>query len=609
MDFVQSNTHGPEYSWHKYWSRKPANVIGSYLEHLVPKGGSIVDPFSGSGVVLREGTKLGFNVRAFDVNPSAVAISEFMLSKIDRSHFISQAHSILEQVEAELGSLYLLNGKEIRFVVHHIVTKCSKCGIEITYEKDAFSNTGKKCPSCLSRLSFGLSAMIKTVVKEIVFKDGSQSQSETDLLAQEKLSTESEQVNFTFDLPFVDNRRTLTSSDRSTKDLFTKRNFWILSRVAELAHLESNSDVRNALLLIVTGSSAQASRLIASRGKLAGGGQAWTIPGFWVPPIHLESNPFTHMRSRLKKMESALKVLQEDRSSHGEGMISQIRAQDGLRDLIQSNQLADLVFLDPPYGDSVSFMEFSTIWNSFLAKPFRYIDDISVSDRTQQRMTMESYKLLLEEVCQLVSEVLKPNGVVLLTFNNQDLDAWKSIVGALQKVGFRAIDVKYQDPAVISTKSQLAINGSYIGDFYVTFSRSDSPLTDFEDARELLAKILAGSAKSRGGTISKGLAYRFALQAWLVENIDANQINLLDVLLKELFESNGKTFGLLTDENEVIPLVNAVQEISARFNLTDSRELNKFSQALTTELRFLGSPSVKEALLMIPSDEEFDQLW
>ena len=40
---------------------------------------------------------------------------------------------------------------------------------------------------------------------------------------------------------------------------------------------------------------AQCSRLIAYRNDLTTGGPAWTVPGFWVPPVHLETNPLPHI--------------------------------------------------------------------------------------------------------------------------------------------------------------------------------------------------------------------------------------------------------------------------------------------------------------------------
>ena len=58
---VFAQTHPPEYLLHKYWSRKPHNVLALFLSELLPRPGTVVDPFCGSGVLLREAARLGFS--------------------------------------------------------------------------------------------------------------------------------------------------------------------------------------------------------------------------------------------------------------------------------------------------------------------------------------------------------------------------------------------------------------------------------------------------------------------------------------------------------------------------------------------------------------------
>jgi 16S rRNA G966 N2-methylase RsmD/predicted nucleic-acid-binding Zn-ribbon protein len=609
MKYVKGRAHGPEYNWHKYWSRKPANVISAYLAELVPKKGFVVDPFSGSGVVTREATKLGFSAAAFDVNPIAVEISKFMISRLNRDSFVTKATQILEQVESELGDLYRYSEKEIRFLVHHVATACPKCGIENVYEKSIHGSNNKKCVNCQGKLSFGLTSMVKTYISEIHYSDGSDSNESAALEKQSQISNSKKYLGTTsFDMVFVDNKRTLTSREISTSEFFTPRNFLILSRVAELAHQVPNEEVKMALLLLVTGTSAQASRLIASRGKLSGGGQAWTIPGFWVPPIHLESNPFTHLKARLKKMNSALEEIQREQNYHGIGTVTKKSAQAGLKSLIDEGRHADLVFMDPPYGDSVSFLEFSAIWNAFLKRDFDYSEDISVSDRIQEPMNMAMYKGMLETICQLVSSALKPDGKVLLTFNNNSLEAWKAILGALQKANFKAVEATYQDPAVISSKSQKSLNGSYIGDFYVVFEKARNATVPFSSVRNDFEKFLKRMASARGGSLSHRLAYRLALNEWLLMNIDAEDISQLELLFSDLFEKLNGEIRLLGTPLDVPQVTDVILEIANQVGIDD--EYEKFASRVRIDLRSFGVPSIDEAIAIYEFHKtSSDQLW
>jgi len=79
IGFIKADTHTPEYLMHKYWARKPHNVISESISSLTTEGNIVIDPFCGSGVILREGALLGRNCYGFDLNPSAVLISSVLL--------------------------------------------------------------------------------------------------------------------------------------------------------------------------------------------------------------------------------------------------------------------------------------------------------------------------------------------------------------------------------------------------------------------------------------------------------------------------------------------------------------------------------------------------
>ena len=120
-------------------------------------------------------------------------------------------------------------------------------------------------------------------------------------------------------------------------------------------------------------------RLVACRNDLRSGGPAWTVPGFWVPPLHLETNPLPHLRVRLKKLCRGLSHL---RSLAGRGAAHRVHVGAAQALLADDGWLGDekaaVVFLDPPYGDSVPYLEFSALWNAFLGDLRRYVTDAGV---------------------------------------------------------------------------------------------------------------------------------------------------------------------------------------------------------------------------------------
>lgn len=557
LGYIKARTHGPEYSWHKYWSRKPANVISAYLKNLVPKNGIVIDPFCGSGVVLYEAKKLGINAIGMDVNPIARAISGFMTHPINADDFKNFALTILEELESQYGSKYrTLDNKTIRYLTHHVQVRCSNCSKVITFDPQIHGKNSKKCQNCGHKLSFGITNMIGTQIVDLVCVDASLSIEADEIVRQNQISSETFSSTRTFDKLLVNNKRTLTSNEYGVGSYFTARNFSILSEFAERAHSIKDESHRKALLLVLTASSAQASRLIASRGGLKGGGQAWTIPGFWIPPVHLESNPFIHLRARIEKLYSALLNLEQNLESKSNVTILAKSAQTALKELYEKGVKADLVFLDPPYGDSVAFLEFSAIWNAFLNEEVIYGDDISVSDRTDDPMTRTKYVEELTTIFGLVQKVLKPNGKALLTFNNISLDSWQGIIEAFQAAGLTPLEVNYQDPAVISSKSQKAIGGSYIGDFYVVYGRSESSPKKFEDFEDALTVYLYKVAGTRGGKVLYPLLQRYALEFWLENNLQAKDLNKIDQLIESNFSKEG--LYLVSKSNIIYPTLSQI---------------------------------------------------
>jgi hypothetical protein len=271
-----------------------------------------------------------------------------------------------------------------------------------------------------------------------------------------------------FDVPFPVNRRTLSFDGLTTRRLFTPRNFACLDFLAKAFHAIDDPHVRGAALVLLTSTVAQCSRLVASRNDLRTGGQAWTVPGFWVPPVHLETNPLAQIRTRLAKLVRGLADL---RSMAHRGPRAIAGSASDLLGSIEGRRAA-LVFLDPPYGDSVPYVEFSTLWNAFLGEAADPDADVAVTDRGDREAAWKRYEDALTSTAASVAERLAPDGSVVITFNNKDARAWKALLAATQAAGLFAERVEWLAPAVVPTKAQLAPTGSYIGDFYCVLRRA-----------------------------------------------------------------------------------------------------------------------------------------
>ena len=547
--FIKAETHTPEYLMHKYWARKPHNVISECIEKLSNEGDVVLDPFCGSGVTLREGGLLGRNCYGFDVNPIAVLISKVLVNPPNPEIFVDVFKGIYNDVIGRYGYLYKTKeGRVIKYLSHRIIVKC-ECGENVT-QADCIKD-GKKyiCPHCGCQLRFNLESLVDTEIFNVMVENDKSYVPDIEELERQKNFSKFYDESIiveSYIYIFPENRRILAFDGIKTSDFFTERNFCILSCFANEIWNIQDEKVKNCALLLLTSTVAQCSRLIANRNNLSTGGPAWSVPGFWVPQEHLEGNPFIHFAARLKKYEKALKKLTESPIT-GKSNVILGNSLDLLQKEEYSKLKGDIIFLDPPYGDSVPYTEFSNIWNSFLKSIPSSEEDISVSDRIDKNISWENYKKNLNEYMKCFSQHLTKKGKLLITFNNNDMRAWSSLISALQSNGFVCRSVFYQIPAVISSKAQMSIKSSYISDIYSVYTYSPEEKV----SRDLspLISYLCYIANSRGGIVSKIVLDREFIINWLKNNIDYNLLEKKDDILNSLFIYDKKECQFIIKES------------------------------------------------------------
>src|SRR5262249_45231002 len=225
-----------------------------------------------------------------------------------------------------------------------------------------------------------------------------------------------------FDRPLVHNARILAYPGMSTATLFTARNFSLLARFAKGIHdAEIPDQIKDVLLLVLSSAVASCSRLVAYRDNMQGGGPAWTVPGFWGPPLHLERNPLHHLIARFEKVQKGLQVLSRQ-TGPAQVTVYLDDSEYRLKRLQSSGTKVDYIFADPPYGDSVPFLEFCQIWNCWqrLVQP-DFAREVVVSDRKELVSDWQEYQQRLGRILQQCSAVLAEHGHLTLTFNNLEI--------------------------------------------------------------------------------------------------------------------------------------------------------------------------------------------
>jgi adenine-specific DNA methylase len=72
---ILAEAHDAMHVQHKYWSRKPVNVVRVHVEASTAPGDIVLDPFCGSGTTVSQAVILGRKVIGTDLNPVATFIT------------------------------------------------------------------------------------------------------------------------------------------------------------------------------------------------------------------------------------------------------------------------------------------------------------------------------------------------------------------------------------------------------------------------------------------------------------------------------------------------------------------------------------------------------
>ena len=481
--------HTPMYLMHKFWARKPHNVVSEYIQHYSGSGSIVLDPFCGSGVTAIESLKLGRKAVFTDVNPVATFIARTTLLPIDLSELEHEYVQIRNRVSATINALY--------------ETKCPKCGnaatiICLKWESETPSEIRNLlCPYC---------GMVRN--KKI---DGA------DLAKIGEI--ENMEIPYWYPkddrLYYSDGHPFLKKEKRNyIHELFTNRNLVALSILLNEIELMQNGHLKDVMKLAFSSMLPQTSKMVLWS---ATSRPSWKLHSYWVPPSNVELNVWDRFENRY---QSVLVGKEESCNAIGDSfkeaksfndlltgktaLISNQSAMDlSCKPLALPSESIDYVFTDPPYGGSVQYMELSTIFASWLrgkSNDQRFSLDFNeeVTINKSQNKDFDFYHKMLRASFEEVYRVLRSNCWLTVTFHNTEIRIYNSIIKAIVLSGFDLEKIVYQPPAKKGAKQQLQPYGSAIGDYYIRFRKPSKRLglpADSEIAEERYERIVVDAVK------------------------------------------------------------------------------------------------------------------
>jgi len=524
LGIVAAETWPARYKFHKYWGRKPANVVGQYVEFFSDPGDTVLDPFAGSGVTVIESARLQRRAIGFDLNPVAAKMTAAMLAPPSPQDFELAARRVSEQAFRTCGQLF--------------VTTCDSCGGDATLRSVGYIGAEARevryrCEACRR------SATHSPIARDLE-------------LAERQVSapddTPDDKILFGWEMQKLKRRGV-----QRWRDLFTSRNFAAAGELRKAILQEEDRPSRDWLMLTLTASLAQFTKMIADFSGDAGG-PSWKINCYWMPDKWQELNPLWYFENRVSKSLDSIRDLISAGAPFSMGSVDTTDS----RRMPLADASVDYIFTDPPYGgEGIQYGELSLLWGLWLGE--REALDAEVAFNPYRKLDQGHYASGLARVFAECFRVLKPGRWMTVTFANKDPVVWDSLMKACRGTGFSlvtAAPMKRSAPSLTETTMHTAPKA----DLVLSFLKPENPKADQPQHDPIMnysvdaAVLRMATAMQRDGVpvIPHDVFDRVTVDwfSWFYENgerPDAVQPTLARV------ESVLRQAGIQTQVNEVAP--------------------------------------------------------
>ncbi len=609
-----AKAHTHMYLMHKFWARKPHNVVAEYIKHYSKPGDIVFDPFCGSGPTPIESLKMERKAVAIDLDPIATFIVKNTIVPIDIDKIKTDYSEIEQKVKNEIENFYetkCVKCKANALILATIWDRDKNKPIEIRYYCKICNKRNKKEPD-----KKDLELLKEIEDMEIPY-----------WVPDRKLYYNSK--------PFMKKE-----INENIIDLYTKRNLIALSILYNSIEQIKNSKLKNLFKFAFTSMNHLASKMcpVAKPGGRGHWSELsatsfWALQSYWAPPIFMESNAWMLFENAINAKQGLIKGKIDSNKN-----IKELKEAKDFNDLNDSSNIfikthnalelekiipensVDYIFTDPPYGGAVQYFELSTLWASWLRIKLDFKNEITINKN--QDKDFEYYHRMLTAAFKQAYRVLKPGKFMTVTFHSTDIKVWTSIIKAVVLSGFDLEKIIYQPPARPSAKGLLQPYGSAVGDYYIRFEKplKEKKLSPEEISQERYERTVVECAKRILAERGEPTIYQHILNGIIVElksegALLSGKTNPEDVMKKylnkefilvDVLDENGKKIGQkwwLKDPRsipylELIPLEDRVEtaiidvlhrKVSVNFDDILQEIFIKFPNALTPETKSIRS--------------------
>lgn len=481
---LPSNRKGALYNAFPYPTKISPEAIAIFIACHTKVGGSVLDPFSGSGTTglatllcdqptkeMKEtAKKLGVKpvwgkrkAILYELGSLGAFIARVMCNPPSSKQFSEIAKQLVSEAEKELDEIYTVkdpdgNAGTLRYAIWSEVLVCPSCKKQSTYwdnavtrsplsisseftcsncnHHDAIVNIGRAQEKVFDPILNRRHSRKKRILVWLYGRTDKKTWSRK-ATTEDKKRLKAIQSKYSMgSVPVHEmnwgilHRKGYHTGISHMHHFYTDRNLIVFSRLWEKTNVYS-PEMNSALKLLLLSYNASHSTLM-SRVVVKQKNKDFVITGaqsgvLYISNLPVEKNIIDGVRRKIKTLTDSFNLVEKSKSS------VQVFNQSSTNLSVSKNSI-DYVFTDPPFGDYIPYSEINQINEAWLGQLTDNQNEVIVN--SAQKKGTDEYALLMKQVFSETHRVLKIDGRMSLVFHSAKAEIWQALVRAFKESGF-----------------------------------------------------------------------------------------------------------------------------------------------------------------------------
>ncbi|MGX0886322.1 16S rRNA G966 N2-methylase RsmD [Kocuria rhizophila] len=457
----------PVYLAHAYLTKVPVPAITPFIEAYCPPGGTVVDPFAGSGMTGVAARITGREARLSDISVLGRHIGSNYLNMVNPADFKAAAESVIKRAKDAVGGVYQVpcnacgTQAHLAKTVWSILVQCADCHHTVNYyhclEAANWVKAEMACPHCSAHVSSKLERVGEVPVIDYVNCSCSSKQLEQPAAAAPAVDVEEldfPHVEITPDREMYRASALGKSGHTTVASFYSPRNLHALVALRDKLREVPEPELSQKLLFAFTATLTRASKRYqwSHKRPLNAANQ-----NYYIAPVFYEWNVFELFERK------TVAVMRADEWIRTQALARGVTAEDvpaeyvteSATELSLPESSVDYVFTDPPFGSNLFYADMALFQEGWL-DGFTDVAKEAVIDRSSgTSRTAGRYENLLIESLSECRRVLRPGGRVSMVFGNSSGKVWAIVQRAVAAAGLR---IEPENIAILN-KGQRSVKG------------------------------------------------------------------------------------------------------------------------------------------------------